>query len=198
MWRKLGFKLFPPSEKVPHVREDFPEEIERNRSVLLSIARTVMNTKPTTGKPPFIRLVSDRLFLNDDSYTFESLSELPQHFQPSSIYTPMTDTAAAFFTKQSPLSNHYPCNISVHSTQYNCVEQYLMAQKATLSGDAKVRKKIMEEDDPIAQKKLGKSLSPPNWNNIQKAKEILLPGLRAKFNHCKICLLYTSPSPRDS
>ena len=184
VWRKLGYKLFPPSEKVPHVREDFPPEIENNRSVLLSIARQALNNKHDAGKP-FIRLVSDRLFLNEDSYTVESLSDLPQHLQPSSIYTPMTDAAAAFFTKSSPLSNHFACNITVNSTQYNCVEQYLMAQKASLSGDDDARKKIMQAIDPVIQKKLGKSITPPNWNNVKKAKEILLPGLRAKFSQCE-------------
>jgi len=43
--------------------------------------------------------------------------------------------------------------------RYNCVEQYMMAEKARLFGDHSTLKRIMSSSDPATQKRLGRSVA---------------------------------------
>lgn len=55
-------------------------------------------------------------------------------------------------------------------TTYNCVEQYMMAQKALLSNDFDTLYKIINTDDPKTQKQLGRQVinfNPKLWDLIK-------------------------------
>tara|TARA_R110002050_G_scaffold86536_3_gene183912 strand:- start:355 stop:534 length:180 start_codon:yes stop_codon:yes gene_type:complete len=47
---------------------------------------------------------------------------------------------------------------TVDGVEYNCVEQYLMYQKAVLFKDDEAAAQIMEADKPGKQKKLGRGV----------------------------------------
>ena len=55
-------------------------------------------------------------------------------------------------------SNWEPSNFAIDGVSYNCVEQYMMAEKARLFGDEEVRQKILASPYPRAQKEFGRKV----------------------------------------
>jgi ribA/ribD-fused uncharacterized protein len=95
-----------------------------------------------------------------------------------------------------PFSQWHLCNFEISGIQYNCAEQYMMAEKARLFGDVVHEKKIMNSLNPQEQKKLGRQVEGFD-NSIWKgcAYEIVMEGNIAKFsqnNDLKDTLLSTS------
>jgi hypothetical protein len=81
-----------------------------------------------------------------------------------------------------PFSQWEPSEFEIDDVSYNCAEQYMMAQKAKMFGDDDTYERIMEEDSPREQKKLGRSVKGFNaerWNI--RAREIVYDGNYAKF-----------------
>jgi ribA/ribD-fused uncharacterized protein len=70
----------------------------------------------------------------------------------------------------------------VDGTEYNCAEQYMMAQKARLFGDEERLKLIMATDNPAEQKALGKKVErfrKSVWEAV--ARDVVMRGSLAKF-----------------
>ncbi len=70
--------------------------------------------------------------------------------------------------------------------RYNCMEQYMMAQKVALGHRADLRQKIMETDDPAKIKELAGKNSFPEFNDIKQfwdkhCRHIVKRGVKAKF-----------------
>ena len=87
--------------------------------------------------------------------------------------------------------------------EYNCAEQFMVASKARLFGDDTALSAILVSTDPRKQKRLGRQVrhfDPVLWQD--ECEAIVLGGNPAnslKPKRCVLpCLLYTSPSPRDS
>jgi ribA/ribD-fused uncharacterized protein len=197
IWNQLGHGTFPPKYNRIHVREDFPPEIDNARAQLLPIAITASKVcDPTTNKSPTIHLVMDKLYINSENYTVNSLNKLPDHLKPHTIFTPSSGNKTAYFTKSSPLSNHYPSPFTVNGDVFNCMEQYCITEKARLFQDQASVVSVMSETDPVKQKQAGKSIKGFNqkeWESV--AEEKLILGLTEKFRQnteCRKMLLSTS------
>jgi len=190
VWHNLGHRLIPPPQSRPHVREDFPEEIETARSKLIPIAHAATQYRDTATKSaPSVKLVTDQLFINKQKFTTENLHTLPEKLQPHNIFTPMKDNAVAFFTSNSPLSNHHPAPFKYNRETFNCGEQFIMCEKARFANDQESVIAIMKASNPVEQKAIGRRIRNLDINNWrQHAQEILLPGLTAKFEQNKHCL----------
>lgn len=70
----------------------------------------------------------------------------------------------------------------IDGVEYNCAEQYMMAQKARLFQDASMLKAIMGTDDPSKQKAFGKKVKKfkkPVWEAV--ARDVVMRGSLAKF-----------------
>lgn len=80
-------------------------------------------------------------------------------------------------------SQWYPASfIDEKGREYNCAEQYMMAEKARLFGDIAAEKKIMHVSSPREQKKLGRAVKNFNkgkWNAT--ARQIVYRGNYLKF-----------------
>lgn len=77
---------------------------------------------------------------------------------------------------------YQPSFFTVDDVEYNCAEQFMMAEKARLFGDEETLKKIMLKTHPKDQKALGKSVTPFNateWNAV--ARDRVYEGNYAKF-----------------
>ncbi len=55
-------------------------------------------------------------------------------------------------------SNWFASPFELNNTRYNCVEQWMMSEKARVFDDKETLKAIMEIDDPHQQKKLGRGV----------------------------------------
>jgi ribA/ribD-fused uncharacterized protein len=179
------------------VSEDYPPEIQDRQKQLYPILDAAYKyrdaTKPEFRYSGYIAL--DKLILNGKVYTIDTLCNLPTHLQPEKVASPSNDTTMLFFTKASPLSNHYPCSFVVSGVRYNCIEQYLMASKARKFDDTDTLVNIMKTDNPGKQKGLGRKVVDFDLGEWRKAvPDIILKGARAKFqqdNYCKLFLKAT-------
>lgn len=88
-----------------------------------------------------------------------------------------------FYKTRHPFSNWHPCLFEdEEGNQYNCSEQYMMAQKALLFGDREIFDEIMQEPDPKIQKELGRKVrgfDSKIWE--ENAKRIVYDGCKLKF-----------------
>jgi ribA/ribD-fused uncharacterized protein len=72
---------------------------------------------------------------------------------------------------------------TIDSIEYNCCEQYMMAQKALVFNDLDIKNKIMMSSEPKDQKSFGrivKNFDEDKWNTI--ADEIVYQANLAKFS----------------
>ena len=64
-------------------------------------------------------------------------------------------------------SNWFSSKFTYAGIQYNCVEQYMMAQKVALGHRYDLQQEIMESSDPAKIKALGGKDSFPEFMNIK-------------------------------
>jgi len=70
----------------------------------------------------------------------------------------------------------------ISEIEFNCVEQWIMYQKAILFNDLTIASKILETKEPRIQKQLGRSINNFNEDIWNKHKyKILYDGLKLKF-----------------
>lgn len=94
-------------------------------------------------------------------------------FYGHKVTDPVTETC---------LSQWYPCQFEVDSVKYTSAEQYMMAEKARLFGDEKIRAEILRTSDPRKCKALGrkvKNFDKAVWD--KKKEDIVRNGNFEKF-----------------
>lgn len=80
------------------------------------------------------------------------------------------------------LSNWYPSYFNVNKIKYNCMEQFMMAEKARAFHDNKNLSKIMKATAPAIQKALGRNVENYNDNVWQKVRyNIVVKGTIEKY-----------------
>jgi hypothetical protein len=141
------------------ITEDYPTEIVDRRRRLYPIVDAAYKFRDP--KNPDLRyhakIVVDKLVVNGTTYTVENLDQLPEPLRPETVSSPSNNHTVVFFTKNSPLSNHFPCTFTVKKP-YTSIEQYLMESKALHFSDTDTARLIMQTDDPVRQKRLGKKV----------------------------------------
>ena len=173
------------------MNEDFPEEVAKRRQVLTPLYWAMHNYTADGKQFPYrqsVKLVSDKLIFNGQLYTSDTVHKLPSMFQPETVVSPSRHGTTAFFTSSSSLSNHHKSFFQVGKKSYNCVEQYLMFQKAWLLKDEETAEKIMASEDPKEQKRLGyrvNGLRKDVWESNRD--RIIKLALEAKFEQSEPC-----------
>jgi ribA/ribD-fused uncharacterized protein len=79
-------------------------------------------------------------------------------------------------------SQWHPSTFSVDEHEYNCCEQFMMAEKARFFGDQAILQEIMRSRNPREQKALGRKVSnfdSTSWNRV--CRGIVYRGNLAKF-----------------
>ena len=161
-----------------YLTEDFPQEIQRRRRKLvpyLALARTVPTVKT-------IRLVEDKLIIDGVVYTEHTLDKLPEDIRGKPTATLSKDGITAFHTKDSPLSNLYPCPITMDGHKYTSVEHFYGVCKAKHAMDQPALDNINK--NPADAQRLSKTIHMPSrifeeWKNIRCS--ILKKAMLAKF-----------------
>lgn len=80
------------------------------------------------------------------------------------------------------MSQWHPCKFSINDVEYNCAEQWMMAEKARCFKDSEALQAIMDTDDPREQKAIGRNINgfdKERWESV--AKEVVYLGNLAKF-----------------
>ncbi|MBJ6761754.1 NADAR family protein [Myxococcaceae bacterium JPH2] len=87
-----------------------------------------------------------------------------------------------FWREGSPFSQWHPSRFVVEGKTYGCAEQYMMAGKARLFGDAEHEAAILASGSPKRHKALGRKVrgfDAARWE--QERERIVYEGNRAKF-----------------
>ncbi|WP_338864628.1 NADAR family protein [Myxococcus stipitatus] len=96
--------------------------------------------------------------------------------------TQRQDRFTFFWKEQSPFSQFHRVAFVVDGVRYNCAEQFMMAGKARLFGDAEVLNEILAAKTPPAQKALGRKVRGFDVATWERERErIVYAGNRAKF-----------------
>ena len=83
------------------MKEDFPPEIEKKRNILLPVFLAAKRDK-TLGN---VSLVMDKLYINKNLYTSDTIHRLPLHLRPENLATRQNDTGGV---------NHHSPTIMMH------------------------------------------------------------------------------------
>lgn len=71
---------------------------------LLHFARPAIDYKdPHTNQPLQVKLVVDKLYVNNTTYTVDNLHTLPETLKPARLYTKINDERVPFYSKHSPV-----------------------------------------------------------------------------------------------
>ena len=161
------------------ITEDFPPEIDARRRILMPIYIAARkHDNPTIDA----KLRVDKLYINKQVFTIDNLHQLPHFLKPEAIFTKEVEGKIFFYTKNSPLSNHYPSPFQSRGRQYNCVEQFYMEAKAMEFGDTETAQAIAMATDAYQCKALGsqvKGYDGKTWR--KKDQDIMKEGLLLKF-----------------
>jgi ribA/ribD-fused uncharacterized protein len=88
-----------------------------------------------------------------------------------------------FYKTRNPFSNWHPAKfLGEDGLEYNCSEQYMMAEKARIFNDGTVREMILAAKDPRDQKELGRKVS--GFDTVEwgkHAKEVVYRACYHKF-----------------
>jgi len=88
-----------------------------------------------------------------------------------------------FFSKNSPLSNFYPCIFfDDNHVRYSSTEQYFHSHKALYFKDKRSYERIMRTTNPFSIKRLGRKVTGFNerkWSSVRR--EIMFDGCMLKF-----------------
>jgi len=167
------------------MKEDFPKEIVTKRNIL---AHVMFEARRQNHKAT---MVADKLIIDGRSYFVATLDALPANLNLSTLGTKkVTEDVTAFYGQMCPLSNYYPAPFKDDKgITHHCSEQFMHYYKAELFEDHDTAVKILAAKTPQDCKNLGKQVKHFDigvWK--QQARDIMLPGLLAKFRQNPICL----------
>jgi ribA/ribD-fused uncharacterized protein len=97
-----------------------------------------------------------------------------------SDFKKVTDEFVLFW--HGPFSQWHPSRFTVEGIDYNCAEQFMMAEKARVFHDRTTENEILSAFDPSVQKKLGRKVQnfdAKTWDLV--AQDVVYRGNVAKF-----------------
>jgi hypothetical protein len=186
------------------VNEHYPREIQLKRNELRPILGILKKSDKYRQKS---QLVGDKLIIEGESYSVDTLNTLPDDIDITTTHTRIEDGVAYFFRKRSPLSNHHPAPFVKDKIEYSCSEQYYFSEMARLCSDDKARRNIMGNPDPAFQKSESHKIRKKTKLWLEKEHETMTEAVRAKVlqnPHVKAFLIKTDDcmiaecNPRDS
>ena len=156
--------------------EDFPVEIAKRRQTLNSIRKKAVEQGSKA------RLSVDKLFVDGEMFTVDTLYKLPPPLQLSETFTKRTELYTAFYSKHSPLSNFKPAKFTKNGIKFEHSEQYYQHYKAMENHDKEKAQQILNTVDPLDCYRIGRNVKigdKEDWE--KKSLEIMYDGCLAKF-----------------
>jgi hypothetical protein len=138
-----------------YLNEHYPREIESNRRELYPVLKLI---KKMDKYKKVSTLAGDRLIINGESFTTETLDKLPDDIDISVLYTKTENNVTYFFRKRSPLSNHHPAPFRLDDVDYTSSEQYYFAEMERRCSDEGALATVMGSDDPTVQMNAGRGI----------------------------------------
>ena len=134
-----------------YLNEDFSRETKGKRATLHKVVKEANKQGMRSS------LLGDSLIIEGRRYTVDSLHTLPPEINPVAISTRnIGENAIAFFTHLSPLSNFHKGSFQIDGERFSSCEQYFTYQKALTVGEETIASKILNINDPVAIKHMGR------------------------------------------
>lgn len=178
IWKKRSAIKHDPENPV-WIQEDLPRKLREDNRVFLRILKTA---KSMPNVSYHIKIQDFQIVFNGNRYDMNNLHLLSREISTKMAYTPYSDDVVVFFTKYSPLSNHFPCTFVIDTVTFNCVEQYLAVQRAFLAKNKPLTRRVMGTNNPADHKtvlNILRSDQPDVWK--ERAETLIMTALRAKF-----------------
>lgn len=177
-WRKR--KDIPSENTRPiRIQADLPKALRDETAIMYRVIAAAKKFKK------FNRAVvrNFAVQLNGKEFPPHKLELLPTPLRPSTISNPRSETAIAFFSKYSPLSNHHPSVFVINGQEYHTMEHLLAYERAKISENEDTIRRAQLATDPKEAKAILNSLRedhPSEWD--AKVEDVTTKGLKAKFS----------------
>lgn len=160
------------------VLTDIPKPLREGVKLMYKVVRAATKAK-VYG---VARVQNYHLELDDKVYQFSELEKLPFPLRPSTLASPRSEEALAFFTSASVFSNHHPSVFSIGDVTFKSMEQFLAYRKAEISGNEELVERASRAYNPVEAKYILHQLKGDHENVWdEQVENIALEGLRAKF-----------------
>lgn len=167
------------SSRLYKLFQDKPKSVKEREALSFKILRAAQ----VTGQYRVCKFQGGKLWFDGIPYEMEDYDSLPEVLRPAYVCSPRNNSRIAFFSKFSPLSNHYPSTFAVRGVVYVCMEQYLARSRAIFSKNQLLAERVLRLNDPADHKRILDSMKEdgrtPAWQLA--INSWLLPGLEAKF-----------------
>lgn len=127
------------------------------------------------------KFVNDKILFRGSLYGKENLQDFPIDLQQASCKR--GNGVTIFSGELCPLSNLYPCEITVNNKTYASSEHYYQSKKCESMGKTDVAKTILRTPSPRQAMFIGKGTQPQVEWYYSKGKELMAEALRAKFEN---------------
>ena len=148
--------------------EDYPQEIQERRRLILPIFFKALKDFPQL-KP---KLRTDRLILAGRTYDIHNIKSIPvKELQPELIFTREQQGVTAFYSKHSPLSNHFPSDFTENNVKFKSAEQCFMHKKALHFKDHEAAQRILEATTAAEAKQIGghiQGFNSKEWRQVSQ------------------------------
>jgi len=138
--------------------------------------------KAAVNKQMSAKINGDKLIINSNTYTIDTLHRLPSFLQPHSLATRDLGKYLFFYGKECVFSNFYPSNFTVNNVPYSSCEQYYQHCKALNFSDMDCATEIMKTKSAGRCKTLGNNANDYNEEKwLETAYEVMKRGVYEKF-----------------
>ena len=162
-----------------NISDDYPKEVHQRRQLILPTFFKALDKCPNLN--PKLRV--DSLILGGREYTINNITSIPvPELHPQYVFSPTQNGVTAFFSKYSPLSNHFPAKFQSEGQVFYSSEQYLMYKKAKQFKDDESAQRILSTKSPVEAKLIGKKISNFNaavWKEV--AEDYMYTAMYLKF-----------------
>lgn len=159
--------------------QDKPKSVKEREALAFKILRAAQ----ISGQYRTCKFQSGKLWFNGICYEFEDFESLPEVLRPAYVSSPRNSTHIAFFSRFSPLSNHFASTFSLRGMVFVNMEQYLARSRAIFAKNQKIADRVMLLNEPTDHKRFLEGMKEdgrtPAWQAA--INSWLLPGLEAKF-----------------
>jgi ribA/ribD-fused uncharacterized protein len=156
--------------------EDFPKEYINRRRALFPVMKRARELNHHAV------IKGDRLFIDRQPYTVNTVNNLPAELQPAAAAIRKEENVLAFFSGATPLSNFYRANFIIDGRTYTSMEQYFQYSKALFAESPDKAQQILNASNPAICKRIGDSLTVNQDRWFPESKQVMAKGCSAKFH----------------
>ncbi len=154
------------------LREDFPGIIDSRRRALAPVLNAARRQDRNAA------IIGDNLIFRKKRYTWETL---PDELKLADCGSKQLGQFYCFSGRSSPFSNFYSSTFEIDGLKFTGAEQYFQYQKALFAKRNEIAARIVLEDEPAIQKRLGDSVKVSNEWLQGPAQSSMCRAIEAKF-----------------